>query len=955
MRRLTLGATYGAVALLVASCLGPVTAWAQEQRTAQLRGFVQDENGGGIPGANVVAVCGHDAAITETTLGDGSYTLRLPQGIKCMLHASATHFTQSREIARTLPTATPLMFVLKVEAVTADVVVNGDDEPLISTDPEANAGAMVLRGEDMDSLPDDPDDLMEDLLAMAGPSASGGVQLYTDGFTGQKLPPKAAIREIKINQNPYSAQFDHVGLGRIEIVTKPGTNPVHGSLEYRISDALFDSRNPFATSQAPYRAQLVTASIGGPVTQKLSYFYDFQDRIATNNAVVNAQVLSTAMQPVPLSQTLPVPAQDLSSAGRIDMQASASTALTARFEYTNDRADATGAGGFLLGTGSYASGSQSENVQAAATTTLSRATVNNLRFQFLSQSLTQVPFSTAPTIQVLNSFIGGGAAGGDFARHQNLYELQDYVSHAHGKHTIVFGGQARILQFEDQSPTNFNGQFVFSGGLAPVLNTTNQPVYDTNGAPLTTTISSIERYRRTLVFEAMGLSPTAVRTMGGGASQFALATGNPTSNFMQFDFGAFLQDDWKVAPRLTLSSGLRWEGQNTIHRWSDIGPRFALAWMPGGPHSGTVIRVGSGIFFERFAPELYVNSLRYDGVTQQRFIIQNPDFYPTPPLASSFAGQGTPQTIQTLSPTLRSPYLIQSSLTLEQKLPYATVAAITAASTIGRHLFYSSNIAASPSAGNNYQYNSEGVLDETQITLSVRRKYQHGLALFGNYTWTQARDNTDGAGMFPVSQNNLAAEYGRAATDIHHYAVVNGTMPGILGTMLSPYIIVRSGAPFDIITGHDNNGDSIFNDRPGLSLDPNQPGVIRTKYGLLDPTPTPGEKILPRNFGQGANFVEMNLRLTRTFGLHFAERDVTTPAAILHRGLFYIPKTPSGLRLSASVTARNLLNHDNQGLPTGNLSSPLFDKSNTLSSATDPSLPAYGNNRRLQFELRFNF
>ena len=927
----------------------------QEQHIATLRGVVQDENGGGIRGANVKAVCGHQEVITGTTADDGSYALALPQGARCTLYASAENFAQSRGVMRTLPTADLLIFTLKVEAVTSDVVVNADDEPLISTDPEANAGAMVLRGEDMESLPDDPDDLMEDLLAMAGPSASGGTQLYTDGFTGQKLPPKAAIREIKINQNPYSAQFDHVGLGRIEILTKPGTNPIHGSLEYRISDALFDSRNPFAASQAPYRAQLITASIGGPATQKLSYFLDFQDRIATNNAVINAQVLSPAMQPIQLSQTLLVPAQNLSTGGRVDFQATANTALTTRFEYTHDQADATGPGGFLLGTGAYGSNLQSMDIQAAATTTVSRSSVNDLRFQFLSQNLAQVPSSTAPTIMVLNSFIGGGAAGGKFARHQALYEFQDYVSHVHGSHTIVFGGQSRILQFQDQSPANFNGQFVFSGGLAPVLDSANQPVLNSNGTTVMTDISSIERYRRTLVLQATGLSPSAIRALGGGASQFTVATGDPTSDFMQFDFGAFLQDDWKVMPRLTLSAGLRWEGQNTIHRWSDVGPRFALAWMPGGRNSGTVIRIGSGIFFERFAPELYVNALRYNGMTQQRFVVRNPDFYPTPPPASSFVGQGAPQTIQTLSPTLRTPYLIQSSFTLEQKLPYSTVGAITAASTLGRHLFYSSNIAASPSAGNNYQYNSGGILNETQITVSARRKYRNGFAMFGNYTWTKALDNTDGAGMFPVSGGNLSAEYARAATDIRHYAVVNGTMPGILGTMLSPYIIVRSGAPFNIITGHDNNGDSIFNDRPGLSLDPNQPDVVHTKYGLLDPAPTSGEKILPRNFGQGPGFVELNLRVRRTFALHSGEKNVTAPAAILHRGLFNTPQTPTGTHLSASVTVRNLLNHDNRGLPIGNLTSPLFDQSNTLSSATDPSLPAYGNNRRLQFELRLNF
>ncbi len=945
----------GASSVFLATAFALLSGRAESPNAGAVRGLVEDENGKGISGANVTAACNRQLPVNVTTANDGTYTLMLPLNAMCSLHASAPDFAQSPDVSVTTPTSTPFKFTLRVETVTADVIVQAGDEPLIGMDPESNAGAIVLGSQDLDSLPDDPDDLMEDLVAMAGPSASGGVQLYTDGFTGQKLPPKEAIRQIKINQNPYSAQYDHVGTSRIEILTKPGTNPVHGSAQYRISDAALDSRNPFAGTQAPYRSQLATASIGGPASQKLSYFLDFQDRIATNNAVVDAQVLSPAMQVVSLNQTLLVPAKNWSAGGRIDLQASAKASLTTRFEFTRDQADVNGAGGFLLGTAAYASSLQSADSQTAVTTTLGRSTVNDLRFQLLSQSANQTPSSATPTIDVLDAFIGGGAAGGNFARHQSLYELQDYVSHINGPHTMVFGAQARMLSFQDQSPDNFNGQFLFAGGVAPLLDANNHPVLGPGGLPTSTNVSSIERYRRTTMFEAMGLTPSEVRSLGGGASQYIAAAGNPVSNFLQFDFGAFLQDDWKIGSRLTLSSGIRWEGQNTINRWFDFGPRLAAAWMPGGPHSGTVLRAGSGIFFVRFAPDLYVNALHYNGIAQQRFVVSNPDFYPTPMPVPSLVGVGAPESIQTISPSLRTPYMIQTSLTLEQMLPHAIVFAITGANTLGRHLLYSSNIVGGPSAGNNYQYQSEGALDENQFTFSLRRKYRNGFALFGHYTWTSAQSNTDGAGMFPVAQSNIAAERGRAETDIRHYAVVNGTMPGILGTMLSPYIILRSGAPFNIVTGHDNNGDSIFNDRPGLSLDPNRPGVVQTPYGLLDPMPAPGEKIIPRNFGQGPGFAEMNLRVSRAFGLHFNEKGPIAPSAILHRGLFYTPKPPSGVRLLASVTARNLLNSDNRGLPVGNLSSPLFDTSNTMSSATDPSLPMYGNNRRLQFELRLNF
>jgi hypothetical protein len=949
MKRTILSAVCAAAAVLALSSV------AAQEMGARLHGVVRDENGGVIPGALVTAECGRGDVTEATSQGDGSYVLEVPAGAKCLLHVRADNFVEGRVTERVPEAGGIADFALRVKAVTADVVVHGDDEPLISADPAANAGALVLDEKDMESLPDDPDDLMEDLRAMAGPAPSGEVQLYTDGFTGQRLPPKSAIKQIKINQNPYSAQFDHVGLGRIEVLTKPGGNPAHGEFAYRVSDAYFDSQNPYATVQAPYRAQLVTASVGGPLTKKLSYFGDFQDRIATNNAVVNAQALDAGLNPVTLSQTLLVPAQNLSTGGRLDWQATANTALTGRFEYTRDAAIGTGSGGFMLGSGAYNTVMPGEDAQISATTALNRTTVNELRFQYLRQDITQTPMSTTPTVTVLDSFTGGGAVAGAFAQHQSLFEIQDYVSKSLGAHTVVLGGQTRFLAFENSTPTNFNGQYVFSGGKAPVLGTNNEPVLGSNGAPLMESISSLERYRRTLVLQAIGMTQSQIRALGGGASQYTVATGTPAASVLQFDFGAFVQDDWRVSKRLTLSAGLRWEGQNTIHRWTDVGPRLAVAWMPFGRHSRTVLRAGTGMFFERFEPGLFLNTLRYNGVLQQQYVVANPDFYPSAPPVRTLAGMGLPQTVETMAPGLRTPYLMQSSVSVEQALPGGTTGGVTMAQTLGRHLFYSANVAANLAAGNNYQYQSGGNLDETQVTVSLRRKYRNGFALFGNFTWTRAMDNTDGPSMFPVNGNILAAEWGRAATDIHDYAVVNGTVPGMLGMTMSPYLIVRSGAPFNITTGHDNNGDSIYNDRPGIATDPTKAGVVHTPYGLLDTSPAAGEAILPRNFGQGPDFVEMNLRVSRAFALRHGEAPGVAPAARMRRGWFYIPHTPTGPHITVSVTARNLMNHDNRGLPSGNLSSPLFDQANTLSSPTDPSLASYGNNRRIQFEARFNF
>ena len=107
---------------------------------------------------------------------------------------------------------------------------------------------MVLTGNDLDALSDDPDELADDLQALAGPSAGpNGGQIYIDGFTGGQLPPKSSIREIRINQNPFSAEYDKLGYGRIEIFTKPGTDQYHGQISVVGNSSYFNSTSPFAT------------------------------------------------------------------------------------------------------------------------------------------------------------------------------------------------------------------------------------------------------------------------------------------------------------------------------------------------------------------------------------------------------------------------------------------------------------------------------------------------------------------------------------------------------------------------------------------------------------------------------------------------------------------------------------------------------------------------------------
>ena len=111
--------------------------------------------------------------------------------------------------------------------------------------------------------------------------------------------------------------------------------------------------------------------------------------------------------------------------------------------------------------------------------------------------------------------------------------------------------------------------------------------------------------------------------------------------------------------------------------------------------------------------------------------------------------------------------------------------------------------------------------------------------------------NTDGVTTFPANPYSFAGEYGPAATDIRNRVTAGGSINFRWGVRISPFVVVQSGMPFDITTGNDPYGTTIFNARPGIATDPNKPGVIQTAYGLLDPNPTAGERIVSRNSGRG--------------------------------------------------------------------------------------------------------
>jgi hypothetical protein len=627
--------------------------------------------------------------------------------------------------------------------------------------------------------------------------------------------------------------------------------------------------------------------------------------------------------------------------------------------------------------------SLSQTLQATETAVLGTSVLNQSRFQYARVRSSLVSNDPGAAILVLGAFSGGGSQNGDSAVNQNSYEFQNNTTITHGKQVRRFGARLRGTLESDVTPGNFGGTYTFSGGLAPVLDSNSNPVTDRAGNFIQAHATSIERYRRTVLFDSLGYSSAQMLALGAGPAQFTISGGNPRVSANQFDAGLFANDDWKVRQNLTLSLGFRYETQTNVRDHRDFAPRIGMAWAPGGRHGKspkTVIRAGFGMFYERFQLTDFLTALRNDGTVQQHYLITNPPFYPAIPSLIAFHPTIT---VQKISSSLRAPYVMQSALGAERQLSGNTSVSITWAYSHGLHQFRSTDINAPapntqnpllagsgvlpfPGQGPLFLMESSGLYNQHQLITNINSKVSGNVSLFSYYVYNRALSNTDGLTTFPAHPYDYSGEYGPASTDIRQRFSLGGTIVTKWDIRLSPLFSINSGTPFNITSGSDIYGDTLFTARPGIAMVPGKPGLIATKYGLLDPDPAPGERILPRNSGRGPGSIMFNLRVGRVFAFGpRAEGSIAAGGASnASGGVFGSGQTSSAVstgrryNLSISMQVRNLINHTNPGPIIGNIASPLFGWANQSAGASSlggTNFLESANNRRLELQTRFTF
>ena len=867
----------------VATQAGPPAA------TASLHGHIADPTGALIPGAQVsVTTSAGKTVATATADASGTYQVSgLAPGsyvVQATFEGFAPFVMPAIQLAAGQIKRVDISMAMQVEQQSVTVT---DETAAVNVEASGNANSIVLKGKDLDALSDDPDELSNELTALAGPSAGpNGGQIYIDGFSGGQLPPKSAIREIRINQNPYSAEFDRLGYGRIEILTKPGTDKLHGQFFIQGNDKPFNTGNPFTSTIPDYYSYQFNGTVSGAISKTASFFVSAEQRNTENAdawSIPDAVLENTSGLPsncVGSGAFVDCPNYGVSHlnrrirdniSARVDWQLGAKNTFTARYGFWLE-SEHGNLNNQSLPTASTHESNTEHNVQLSDAIIVNDHTVNESRFQYERQNENHYPDSALRTISVSGDFTGGGYSGQKSLDHTTRLEFQNLTTMSHGAHAIKFGTRMRDTRDANLTSANFNGSFSFDSA-DKYLNMANG-------------LASLTEPKTFAEQVTAGYGPTSASitgcASGGSSCQSVLAN--------VFDLALFVQDDWKFNQRLTLSGGLRWETQNHVSDHNDWAPRVAIAYALDGngkdKKAKTVVRGGYGFFYDRFGSG---NLLTINRANVQSKYVFN---FPTCTVSSTSlntieldknncqstgasSSNSSAQVKYEVAPHYHSPYTGQTGASLERQLFPGTSLTLTYLHSFGVHQMATRNanqsVGGTPqdNSGNYlYEFTPEAVFKQNQLITSVNATINKKLSVMGFYTLAWANSNTGSA----TDAYDLQKDYGRAGFVSRNMLFAMANYTGPWGIRFNPFLIAQSGRPFNITLPTDTL-NNLGNQRPAFATSSTAASNrVHTSYGDFDVNPCQSASPcvytpIPVNMGNGPAAVAVNLRISRGFGI----------------------------------------------------------------------------------------
>jgi hypothetical protein len=855
--------------LLCASGLAP----AQENlNSASLGGRITDPSGSTVSAAGVT-VRHLETNLMGSTVSDKDGRFRFPYLRVGRYELKVRHegFAESvQQMTLTIGSAFDLPVPLRVESAQTTMTVTGDAALLEAARSQISG---TVSQSEVNSLPLNGRNFLDLALLIPGvsPTNTASNQLFaeTSAVPGQGISvgsqrnfsnnfivdglsandDAAGLSGIfygldVVNEFQVVTSGGHAELGRalggyINMVTKSGTNNLHGTLYGYFRNQRLNAANPLSNTKLPSTQAQYGASAGGPLKQdKTFYFANFEQRqlnqsglitiAPANVAAINTRLAAAGYKGEQIATGLyPNPVHNTNFLAKVDHQFSARDQFIARYSlYDAHSRNSRGAGALSAASASAGLDNTDQTIALSNVYTISPSTVNETRAQYTRSDLNALPSdSTGPAVNIAGVAVFGTLSGSPTGRVNNLYELADNFSHQAGAHGLRAGVDFLYNDLTITFPRSVRGSYAFSS-LANFLTGT---------------------------YNNAGFTQTFGNTV--------LPQTNP-------NIGFYAQDEWKVNSRLTFNAGIRYDLQflkSIATDRNNISPRAGFAWSPFSKRT-TIVRGGYGLYYDRVPLRALANALLSSGngttimSSSQLSISLSPTQTGAPVfpniLPSSALPAGVLVNFTTMNRHMQNAYSEQGSLELEQQIGSKSTFSVAYQHLRGLHLIASVNqnvpscVAAGTNNGcrpnttyaNNSQYSplADSRYDGMQVSF-VQRPARWGSYRI-SYSWSKALDNV-GEFFFssPVDNFNIWRDYGRSDDDQKHRVVVDGAVHRY-GFELSGMLQYYSALPLNITSG------------------------ITTIQGTAG-RPVVNGDFIGRNAGIGNDLFTVNTRLSRTFRL----------------------------------------------------------------------------------------
>jgi hypothetical protein len=901
MRRLLLGLLSASTAAVLFAT--PLAAQQNNQNQASLRLVIVDDTGAGIPMA--------DVTITSKVAGAQPVTYKSDdKGLAISPALTPGDVIVHVEFPGFIPFEAPLnlkrgaqnqVVTLHIEGFKAEVQVND------STAAEASksTSSFSLSQEEIDALPDDPDELADVLSQLAGP---GGATFFMNGFQGGRLPSRDQIRSIRVRQNNYAADNHDAGRSQIEIITRPNTN-WQGNVNTEWGGDKFNSRQPQQITEQPNQERNVQFSIRGPIKQGRT---GFNLNVNGRNNYNSSPIIAIDRFGSRIDAAARTTSDQKGFQFGLEHSINNNQGLLFNVQHTENENLNQGVGQFTLPERATNSTSDNSQYRFRIQGIVGGSRLHEFRVQATRNNNESSSLTAGPTINVLDAFNSGGAG-------------------------VNSNGSTNRVEIADNFDFNFGTKHQMRVGI--LLDHSRFSSFDERNADGTWTYSSIEDFN------------------ANRPRQFSQRIGTLDIDYSQTQVGVYFSDEYRLHRDFSLGFGVRNESQSRIDSKFNLMPRVGFSWAPFGSQRSAV-RGGYGLFYDWYDSNLYSQTLRVDGTTVKdiRITCSELNNY-----CASGAQSFDPLTGGAIiSPSgriqaaddLDMPRVHQASISYDRQVTSWLTLQSSYQMLRGRHTMRSINVNApvngvrpNPAFGDITQFQSTGRTQSDRLTIQSNFRLlirQQQSQIRFSYQLGQEKNFADGATSLPTNNLNPDVDWGPSRQDIRHRFQAQGTVPLIYGIRITPNFNVQSGVPYNQTTGFDDNNDGAFNDRPegvtrnslrgdwtwGLNLNVNK----RINLGRLPTAATPG-----RAQGNALNFAQQG------GGGGFQGGGGGQGGFGGNRGGNQ-GNNNSRYSMEIFVRANNVLNHVSPQGYTGNLSSRFFGQATGVSQARDVNLG-----------VRFNF